>query len=163
MYKLQYTLYYEKVIRNNIAVCLLYLGRLKEGLQLLENSITADPTNIQVGCLTLPLSETILLWAYCICVGSRRRLQILENSITDPSNIPVVTPSISLSFPLSLAFFSLGKAPLIIYSGSLLVAIIFILDGNSEIGKHAMSNLGYFICLRHYHQVVYSRTLFSVQ
>jgi len=37
----------EKVIRNNIAVCLLYLGRLKEGLQLLENSITADPTNIQ--------------------------------------------------------------------------------------------------------------------
>ena len=57
MYKLQYTLYYGKVIRNNIAVCLLYLGRLKEGLQLLENSITADPTNIQVGCLTLPLSK----------------------------------------------------------------------------------------------------------
>jgi len=36
-----------KVIRNNIAVCLLYLGKLKEGLQLIENSITSDTSNIQ--------------------------------------------------------------------------------------------------------------------
>ena len=37
-----------KIISNNIAVCLLYAGRLKEGLQVLETSITADTTNIQV-------------------------------------------------------------------------------------------------------------------
>jgi len=37
----------EKVIRNNIAVCLLYLGKLKEGLQFLENSVTSDTSNIQ--------------------------------------------------------------------------------------------------------------------
>jgi hypothetical protein len=37
-----------KVISNNIAVCLLYAGRLKDGLQVLETSITADTNNIQV-------------------------------------------------------------------------------------------------------------------
>jgi len=37
----------EKVIRNNISVCLLYLGRLKEGLEIVENSITSDTSNIQ--------------------------------------------------------------------------------------------------------------------
>jgi hypothetical protein len=37
-----------KVISNNVAVCLLYAGRLKEGLQILETSITADTANIQV-------------------------------------------------------------------------------------------------------------------
>ena len=38
----------DKIIRNNISVCLLYLGRLKEGLEILENSITSDTANIQV-------------------------------------------------------------------------------------------------------------------
>ena len=37
-----------KAIGNNIAVCLLYVGKLKEGLSRLETSITQDPTNIQV-------------------------------------------------------------------------------------------------------------------
>jgi len=37
----------EKVIRNNISVCLLYLGRLEEGLKIVENSITSDTANIQ--------------------------------------------------------------------------------------------------------------------
>lgn len=37
-----------KAIGNNIAVCLLYVGKLKEGLSRLENSITQDPTDIQV-------------------------------------------------------------------------------------------------------------------
>jgi tetratricopeptide (TPR) repeat protein len=37
-----------KAISNNIAVCLLYVGKLKEGLARLETSITQDPTNIQV-------------------------------------------------------------------------------------------------------------------
>eukprot|EP00092_Neocalanus_flemingeri_P034874 GFUD01037949.1.p1 GENE.GFUD01037949.1~~GFUD01037949.1.p1 ORF type:complete len:922 (+),score=262.07 GFUD01037949.1:67-2832(+) len=36
-----------KAISNNIAVCLLYVGKLKEGLARLETSITQDPTNIQ--------------------------------------------------------------------------------------------------------------------
>jgi len=36
-----------KAIGNNIAVCLLYVGKLKEGLAKLETSITQDPTNIQ--------------------------------------------------------------------------------------------------------------------
>jgi len=36
-----------KAIGNNIAVCLLYVGKLKEGLSRLETSITQDPTNIQ--------------------------------------------------------------------------------------------------------------------
>ena len=35
-------------VTNNIAVCLLYVGRLKEGLQMLEGNITADPANMQV-------------------------------------------------------------------------------------------------------------------
>ena len=37
-----------KMINNNIAVCLLYVGRLKEGLERLEKDITQDPSNIQV-------------------------------------------------------------------------------------------------------------------
>ena len=37
-----------KMISNNIAVCLLYVGRLKEGLQRLEKDITQDPSDIQV-------------------------------------------------------------------------------------------------------------------
>jgi len=36
-----------KAISNNIAVCLLYVGRLKEGLARLENSITQDQTDFQ--------------------------------------------------------------------------------------------------------------------
>ena len=36
------------MINNNIAVCLLYVGRLKEGLARLETDITQDPANIQV-------------------------------------------------------------------------------------------------------------------
>jgi len=36
-----------KAIGNNIAVCLLYVGKLKEGLARLETSITQDPTDIQ--------------------------------------------------------------------------------------------------------------------
>ena len=37
-----------KMINNNIAVCLLYVGKLKEGLARLESDITEDPANIQV-------------------------------------------------------------------------------------------------------------------
>ena len=37
-----------KMISNNIAVCLLYVGRLKDGLQRLERDVTQDPSNIQV-------------------------------------------------------------------------------------------------------------------
>ena len=37
-----------KMINNNIAVCLLYVGKLKEGLARLERDITEDPANIQV-------------------------------------------------------------------------------------------------------------------
>ena len=37
-----------KMINNNIAVCLLYVGKLKEGLARLERDITQDPANIQV-------------------------------------------------------------------------------------------------------------------
>ena len=37
-----------KMISNNVAVCLLYVGRLKEGLQRLERDITQDPSDIQV-------------------------------------------------------------------------------------------------------------------
>jgi len=36
-----------KMISNNIAVCLLYVGRLKDGLQRLERDVTQDPSNIQ--------------------------------------------------------------------------------------------------------------------
>ena len=38
-----------KMISNNVAVCLLYVGRLKEGLERLQLEVTRDPTNIQVG------------------------------------------------------------------------------------------------------------------
>ena len=37
-----------KMISNNIAVCLLYVGRLKEGLERLEQDVTRDPASIQV-------------------------------------------------------------------------------------------------------------------
>ena len=37
-----------KMINNNMAVCLLYEGKLKEGLARLESDITEDPANIQV-------------------------------------------------------------------------------------------------------------------
>ena len=37
-----------KMISNNVAVCLLYVGRLKEGLERLQQEVTRDPTNIQV-------------------------------------------------------------------------------------------------------------------
>ena len=37
-----------KMISNNVAVCLLYVGRLKEGLERLQLEVTRDPTNIQV-------------------------------------------------------------------------------------------------------------------
>ena len=37
-----------KMISNNIAVCLLYVGRLKEGLERLEQEGTRDPATIQV-------------------------------------------------------------------------------------------------------------------
>jgi len=36
-----------KMISNNVAVCLLYVGRLKEGLERLQLEVTRDPTNIQ--------------------------------------------------------------------------------------------------------------------
>ena len=37
-----------KMISNNVAVCLLYVGSLKEGLERLQQEVTRDPTNIQV-------------------------------------------------------------------------------------------------------------------
>ena len=37
-----------KMISNNTAVCLLYVGRLKEGLERLEQDVTRDPSSIQV-------------------------------------------------------------------------------------------------------------------
>lgn len=36
-----------KMISNNVAVCLLYVGSLKEGLERLQQEVTRDPSNIQ--------------------------------------------------------------------------------------------------------------------
>ena len=41
-----------KMISNNVAVCLLYVGSLKEGLERLQQEVTRDPTNIQVQILS---------------------------------------------------------------------------------------------------------------
>ena len=48
-----------------IAVCLLYVGRLKEGLERLEKDITQDPSNIQVNIdKTLIIFLSILMWIF---------------------------------------------------------------------------------------------------
>jgi tetratricopeptide (TPR) repeat protein len=38
---------HERLVKNNQAVCLLYLGRLKEGVNILETAVTSDPQNTQ--------------------------------------------------------------------------------------------------------------------
>ena len=53
-----------KMINNNIAVCLLYVGRLKEGLARLETDITQDPANIQVRSEECYLSFILLLFLF---------------------------------------------------------------------------------------------------
>ena len=35
-------------MKNNLAVCLLYLGKLKDGVNILETAVTADTINNQV-------------------------------------------------------------------------------------------------------------------
>lgn len=62
-----------KAIGNNIAVCLLYVGRLKEGLARLENSITQDQTNIQAN----PILNLCTLYELESSYASQKKIGML--------------------------------------------------------------------------------------
>jgi len=60
-------------ITNNIAVCLLYVGKLKEGLQLLESNITSDQGNMQAS----PLLNLCTLYELESSYASQKKIGML--------------------------------------------------------------------------------------
>jgi len=60
-------------ITNNIAVCLLYVGKLKEGLQLLEANITSDQANMQAS----PLLNLCTLYELESSYASQKKIGML--------------------------------------------------------------------------------------